>query len=70
MSRYTRAHHDDAAAILRKVSEGYGDEGAGDGGAHEAIYTLRAEFADLFQRDNPEFNRARFRAACEPKEGA
>ena len=53
----TRKHYQEAAAIIAAHTA------ALDGAAHAALVNA---FGAFFAKDNPRFDRARFREACKP----
>jgi hypothetical protein len=62
---FTRKHYEECARIIREAHAKYPD-GAGDDGAHVAIYGIRCYLSRMFASDNPRFDAERFAKACEP----
>lgn len=63
----TKSTFEATAEILRVATRNYQLTGtqAADVAAN-AVKDLALQFADMYQRSNPAFNRARFLATCKP----
>ena len=61
-NRYSKRHYEDIADVLRTVKERVR---SGDLGVGVMDYAIQNGLADLFEKDNPRFNRARFIARSE-----
>lgn len=65
MPKYSRRHYEDAAAILNKHVVRTGPKVSHyDPIEYASVLAIIRDFADLFQQDNPQFDRDRFRMAC------
>ena len=57
MSRYSKKHYEDTAKIINGAMKDWRD---GYSSGDDAIINIAYSLADLFEKDNPNFDRERF----------
>ena len=65
-SKYARRHYEDVANLLNtRLKSAMGSDAMEDhGSAAYFVERIIDDFADLFQKDNPNFDATRFMKAC------